>query len=320
MPIPNIGTAWKADLYKYVGKAFDFEYNNKLNKLRSIISEVDSHSIDYQLDGLGGYGEFTPYDGSTLEAGEQKRGFRTIIIPKEFSKTVDIGYKHARVDKLGETRKVGTRLGYGGAMTVYLSVLRMFGNAFDEDYKGGDGQPWASDEHPIASKGDNDDRSSVIDGDAGTFSNLIEKNLSVAAISDAQKLAGRYVTPDGLPFLCDFDTLLVSPELETKAREICGPNSRLIPEGLPETDLNDANPLYGMGYVVVGGGDDGFTANQWAVCDRTLLKEVAHIIYITRPTVLQGELDNPLISRYVGYIDYGVGWGDARPIVFSTGE
>ena len=42
------------------------------------------------------------------------------------------------------------------------------------------------------------------------------------------------------------------------------------------------------------------------------------MVYNNRPEVLQAELDNPLIDRYVGYIDYAVGWGDARPIVFSN--
>ena len=72
-----------------------------------------------------------------------------------------------------------------------------------------------------------------------------------------------------------------------------------------------------MKYIVIGGGMDGFRGEQWAVCDRKMLREVLNLIYITKPCVMQSELDNPLIDMYTAYVDFGVGWGDARPIIFS---
>lgn len=317
MSLSNLNTAWKNDLYPLIDKTFDYAYRNGMNKLAEIVDEVDSNSVDYRMEGTGGFGEYAAYNGTTLVTGDQKRGFITVVTPGEFNKTIDIGYKMAKIDKLGECKKVGTRLGYGGAMSVYLAVLRKFGRAFDSSYTGGDAQPWASASHPIASKGDSGS-SSTIDTDAGTFSNLLTVPLSTSAITTAQTTANRYVTPDGLPFLCDMNTILVSPELENKAKEICGIDGKLVPERLPESAENGANPHYGMKYLVIGGGSDGFTAKQWAVCDRTLLKEVLKVVYITRPTVMRAELDNPLIARSVGYMDYGVGFGDARPIVFSN--
>lgn len=317
MPLANVNTAWKNDLYPLIDKTFDYEYANKINKLLEIVSEDTGNSVDFRMEGLGGYGEYAQYNGTDLKAGSQKRGFIKIITPGEFNNTIDIGYKFAKIDKQGEAKKVGTRLGYGGAMTVYLHVLRMFGRAFNAAYAGGDGKPWAAVDHPVASKGDANG-TSVVDPDAGTFSNLATDVLSVAAITKNQTKANRFITPDGLPFMCDFNTLLVSPELEPKAAEICGPDGKLIPEKIPESAENGANPIHGMKYIVIGGGNDGFTAKQWAVCDRTLLKEVAKIIYITKPTVMRAELDNPLIARSVGYIDFGVGFSDARPIIFSN--
>lgn len=313
----NTNTAWKNDLYPLIDKTFDYEYNNRLTALKEIVSEEDNNAIDYRLEGLGGYGEYSAYNGNTLVTGNQKRGFIKIITPGEYNNTVDIGYKYAKIDKLGEAKKVGTRLGYGGAMTVYLHVLRMFGHAFSSSFTGADGKAWAATDHPVASKGDAAGVS-VADPDSGTFSNLITTSLSTKAITDAQTLANRYLTPDGLPFMCDMNTLLVSPELEPKAKEICGPDGKITPEKIPESAENGANPLYGMKYIVIGGGNDGFTSKQWAVCDRTLLKDVAKIIYTTRPTVMRAELDNPLVARSVGYIDFGVGFGDARPIIFSN--
>ena len=121
-----------------------------------------------------------------------------------------------------------------------------------------------------------------------------------------------------MPFLCDFDTVLIAPELEEKAKKMFGENARLMPTQNPEDNTNAANPVYGMRYIVMGGGADGFTSKQWAVCDRRLMKELVNIVYNTRPTVMQSPQDNPLKDLYTAYADFGVGWGDARQIIFGN--
>lgn len=312
-----ITSAWKTDNYKYVGKAFDFAYADRLNKLLPIMGTVSSKSIDYELTGSGGFGEMSKYDGSNLNMRDQKRGFKTIISPEEYSISNQVRFAQAKVDKTGECKKVGMRLGDSASMTVYLHALRMFSRAFNASYIGGDNKPWASDEHPVASKG-SEGRTYIPDTDAGTFSNLINDTFSVSAITKAQSMANRYVTPDGLPFLCDFDTVLIAPELEEKAKKMFGENSRLMPTKNPDDDTNAANPVYGMQYIVMGGGNDGFTSKQWAVCDRRLMKELVNLVYITKPEVMQTNLDNPLIDLYTAYAHFGMGWGDARQIIFSN--
>ena len=305
---------WKADNYKFVGKAFDTAYADRLNKLSPVVGEVNAKSVDYELTGSGGYGELAVYDG-VLNEGSLHRGFKTIISPDEFSLSIPVDYKKALIDKMGETKKVGTKLGDSAAMTVYLHVLRMFANAFTDDglHEGGDGKPWASAAHPVASKGSSG-RKFIVDDDAGTYSNLITDALSVSAITKAQSMSNRYITPDGLPFLCEMDTLLVSPELESAAKQICGEHAKLYPD-----QVGHVNPVSDLQYIVIGGGKDGFSATAWAVCDRRLMKELVNIVYNTRPRVLQSQLDNPLKDMYTAYVDFGVGWGDARQIIFSTG-
>ena len=125
-------------------------------------------------------------------------------------------------------------------------------------------------------------------------------------------MANRMVTPDGVPFLCEYDTLLVSPEDEAMAQRICGEGSKLY-----AAEVADQNPIPGMKYIVVGGGADGFHAGQWAVCDRRLMKDEFNIVYNTKPQVLRSQLDNPLIDSYTAYVDFELGFGDARQIVFS---
>ena len=316
--MPDTFAGWKTDNYKFVGRAFDYAYADRLNKLSPVVGEVEARSVDYELTGSGGYGEAPVYDGENLNEGSLHRGFKTIITPVEYTLSIPVSFKAARIDKIGETKKVGAKLGDSMALTVYLHVLRMFANAWNSDgrHNGGDGVPWASASHPVASRGSSG-RSFVPDSDAGTYSNITTDAFSVAAITAAQARAKRFLTPDGMPFLCDFDTVLIAPELEEKAKRMFGENARIMPAADPESELNAANPVYGMRYLVMGGVADGFTAKQWAVCDRRLMKEAVNIVYNTRPTVMQSPQDNPLKDLYTAYADFGVGWGDARQIIFG---
>ena len=313
--MPNM-TAWKTDNYKFVGKAFDYAYANRINKLLAILGVAGCNSVDYELTGSGGYGEMPAYDGENLNEGQKKRGFKTIITPEEFSLSESVGFKQAKVDKSGECSRVGKMLGNSAAMTVYMHALRMFANAFDPNCKGGDGKSWAATDHPNASRGSSG-RAFVADPESGTYSNLIAKTLSVNAITEAQSMAGRFTTPDGLPLLAEMSLLLVSPELEAEAKKICGDNGKFRPNRNPEDDSNAANPLADLQYMVIGGGRDGFTAKQWAICDPALMRETVKLVYITAPTVMQTALDNPLKDLYTGYVDFGCGWGDGRQIIFS---
>ncbi len=298
---------WPNDLYPLVKKRFDLRYGNRMDVISNVAEVITQDEIDYRFEGIGGYGELPEYDGTSVASADQKRSFITTVSPKEHALKVTLSYKKAKVDLSGEAQKVGTRLADSAYMTVLNEFYRLFANAFTNI--GSDGAAWASKNHPINSQ-----------ADSGTYSNLINSALSVSAITSAQSKAAAFVTPDGLPFAGNFDLLLVSPDLEAKAKEICGPNSRLIPEKNPDADAgqNAANPVYGMKYLVVGGGGIGLTKNQWAIADSMLLPEVLKLVYITEPTVLVSPQDNPLITDYIGYVDFGFGFGDARPIIFSN--
>ena len=297
---------WPNDLYPLVKTRFDLRYAKRLDLISEICDVVEQDEIDYRLEGVGGYGELPEYNGTNLVTADQKRSFITTITPKEHALAVSLSYKKAKVDLSGEAAKIGTRLADSAYMTVLGEFYRLFGEAFTK--KGADGCAWASTEHPV----------NTLEG-CDTYSNLIKDTLSVSAFVRAQTLASHYVTPDGLPFAGNFDLLLVSPELEAKAKEICGPNSKLCPEKNPDPDApyNAANPVYGMKYLVVGAGNAGFSGKQWAIADSMLLREVLKLVYISKPTVLVANQDNPLITDYIGYVDFGFGFADGRPIIFS---
>ena len=260
---------WHNDIYPLVKTRFDFRYAKRLDLISEICDVIEQDEIDYRLEGVGGYGELPEYNGTTIEGADQKRSFITTITPREHALAVSLSYKKAKVDLSGEAAKIGTRLADSAYMTVLNEFYRLFGNAFTK--VGADGCPWASENHPVNTLAGCD-----------TYSNLIKDNLSVASIVKAQTLASKFVTPDGLPFAGNFDLLLVSPELEAKAKEICGPAGKLCPEKNPDSDAaqNAANPVYGMKYLVVGAGGVGLSGKQWAIADSMLLPEVLKLVYI----------------------------------------
>ena len=297
---------WPQDLYPLVKQRFDLRYADRMDIISKLCEVITQDAVDYRFEGVGGYGEIPVYDGANIAEADQKRAFITTVTPKEHALKVTMSYKKTKIDQSRESEKVGTRLADSAYMTVLNEFYRLFGSAFTT--LGADGKPWASDAHRVNSESDE------------TFSNVLHSALSVSAITAAQTKASGFVTPDGLPFAGNFDLLLVSPELESKAKEICGPNSRLIPEKNPDGDApeNAANPVYGMKYMVVGGGGIGLSGKNWALADSMLLPEILKLVYITEPTVLVSNQSNPLLTDYIGYVDFGFGFGDARPILFSN--
>ena len=288
---------WASDMYPLVKKRFDERYASRMNLIGNITGIVKQNEPSYELSGLGGYGELPVYDGGELSYADGSKSFLTTVTPVERALALPVSYKKAKLDIVGEADKTGIRLADSAYMTVLSAFYRIFGNAFTT--VGADGGAWASDAHPVDT-----DKTEV-------FSNLITTTLSVSAICAAQAKAATFVTADGLPFISNFDLLLVSPELEATAREICGEDALLTPLG----GIGGTN---GMKYMVCGGGGLGFTGKQWALADSMLLPEVFKLVYITEPTVMVSPRENPLMTDYISYVDFAFGFGDARPIIFAN--
>ncbi|MGN1096099.1 MAG: hypothetical protein ACI4QR_06890 [Eubacteriales bacterium] len=294
---------WSEDMYPIVKKRFDERYKSRISLIGEVAGIVKQDELSYDIEGLGGYGELPEYTSPTLTRSDGTKGFVTTVRPTERALAFPVSYKNAKLDVIAEAEKVGTRLADSAYMTVLCGFYRMFGNAYTA--KGADGVAWASSNHPVNTE-----------TSAATFSNVMKAELSLSAICTAQKNASAFVTSDGLPFVANFDLLLVSPDLEEKAREICGKDASLSPTANPETGIG-ANPVHGMRYMVVGGGGLGFSGGKWAVADRMLLSEVFKLVYITEPSVLISPRENPLVTDYIAYIDFAFGFGDARPIIFA---
>lgn len=290
---------WANDLYPLVTKRFNDRLAKRTDVMKLIISTEDTDRVDIREEGMGGFGEIPDYNGTDIPELSQKRGFVKIYTPKEKAAKASIGYKKAKIDQSGEAKKTGERMADSLAMTQLMDFYRMWSNGFGTTILGADSQPLFSATHPINS-----------DAGAGTFSNLIATTFSISAITAAQTQARRFVTYDGLPFLSQFDLILIAPELEPKAKEFFGEQAKLIPESAE----NGANPVYGMKYFVI----DGFTAKQWAVGDSQLIKDFVKMVSITKPMVIYNkDTANPLIANYTAYMDYVLGWSETRMVIGS---
>lgn len=295
----NVNT-WDLDMYPIVTMRFQDKYEQAIAKLKSTIGYEtlkNGSGLSKQFEGIGGYGYIPDYDGTVTEL-NQKRGFKKVYTPVEKAAKVIVSKKYAITDQSGEAKRVGSKLSKSATQTMIRDFYNLFAYGWNTSYLGGDSKPLFSATHPVNNETGSD-----------TFSNTGTSELSVSAITTAQTTAQRFVTYDGLPFDCDMDLVLVSPELEPKCRELFGKEAKLIPESAE----NGANPVYDMRYVVI----KGFTAKQWAVADSMLLKEMMKCIVLTEPQVQPPFKVDPLNTDFTVYMDYVMGWSDARMIIGS---
>lgn len=292
-------------MYPLVKKAFETRYASRMSAIGKVCGIVTQDAPTYTLPGLGGYGELSTYNG-TLSRATSDNIFKKTITPAERALSVPVQFKDANIDVVTLANRTGIRLADSAFMTVLNEFYKVFGNAYSSA-EGADNKPWAATNHPVSSA-----------TGSGTYSNLTTKALSVSSITEAIAAAADFVTADGMPFVGDFDMLFISPELEERARKICGKDAAVSPLLDPETGVG-ANPVYGMNYMVVGAGTTGLTDKMWAIADSHLLSEVFKLVYVTEPTVLISPTENPLTAEFVAYVDFAFGHSDARPIYFSDG-
>lgn len=297
--------SWSEDMYPLVKKAFETRYASRMSAIGKVCGIVTQDAPTYTLPGLGGYGELSTYNG-TLSRATSDNIFKKTITPAERALSVPVQFKDANIDVVTLANRTGIRLADSAFMTVLNEFYKVFGNAYSSA-EGADNKPWAATNHPVSSA-----------TGSGTYSNLTTKALSVSSITEAIAAAADFVTADGMPFVGDFDMLFISPELEERARKICGKDAAVSPLLDPETGVG-ANPVYGMNYMVVGAGTTGLTDKMWAIADSHLLSEVFKLVYVTEPTVLISPTENPLTAEFVAYVDFAFGHSDARPIYFSDG-
>jgi hypothetical protein len=294
---------WADDMYPIVLSRFQDRLDKRgfqqIKKLIGFKPIGEGKGNAYSETGMGGYGLMAEYDGSNIPEQNQKRGFKTIYTPKEYVGKATVTYKDAKADQSGEATKAGNKMADSARMTIVRGFYNLFGNGFNAAYVFADGKPMFAIDHPQNSE-----------AGAPVFSNLFTDVFSIAAITKMQTAAQRFKTYDGQDYDMDVNLVIVSPELEPKAKEFFGAEAKL----LPESSENGANPVSDMKYVVM----KGFSAKQWAAGDSELIKEYIKMVELTAPIVIPNKPDNPLIQEYVAYADFTFGCSDARCILGSN--
>jgi hypothetical protein len=283
---------WRDAMFPVVTKWFDDRYAKRTNVIEQTIGVEDTNRYSFDEYGIGGVGEIPDYNGTSLTELTQKKGFKTTYTTQEKAGVYRVHFKAAKFDMSGEAKKAGKVMADSLAMTIYMAFNRLFSNGWNSSYTGADGYSLFNASHKVNAS------------DADTFSNTGTSAFSIAAITATQAAMRRFVTYDGLPFLCNIDLVGVSPELEPKCREFFGKEARLIPESAE----NGANPVAGMKYVVI----DTLTSKQWFAGDSLLMQDYIKLVYGTRPKVIEQKNPNPLISEYIPYTDYVLGWSDPK--------
>jgi hypothetical protein len=287
-------TNWRDNLFPVVTKWFDDRLAKRAGVIEKVIGIEDTKRYSFDEMGLGGFGEMPKYNGTEIAEMNRSKGFKTTYVTQEFAGKAQIQFKFNKFDLSGESKRVGGLLAQACGLTQMMDFYRLFSNGFTAGYVGGDGKSLFATDHPISAE------------NASTYSNSGTTAFAIAAITATQAAVMRWVAYDGLPFLADFDLLLVSPELEPLCRQYFGANAKLLPGG----DYNDNNPVYDMKYAVI----KTFTAKQWAIGDSMMMKEFIKLVHGTRPMVIPQKATNPLIQEFVGYMDYTIGWSEPKVI------
>lgn len=130
-------------------------------------------------------------------------------------------------DLYGEIRKYTQRLALSFNKTKEQAGANMFNLANASETNGPDGQPWASNSHPLE--------------DGSVYDNMTTDALSITALETAVQRLKRHKSHRGdpYPFVGPF-LLMVPPELEMLARRLVeSPNQ----PGTPNNDVNVVGPL-----------------------------------------------------------------------------
>lgn len=325
--MPNI-KQFRSDDIILVGEHFNYEWDNLLrsDSLLRLIKQKNHSGVTYEQRPRQGFGAIPKYTGD-MNYIKPKRGFNNLIITDEYMGSYDVHYKAYKVDKSGELENCGQDLAQGMAYTISNSVLELFGSAWTK--VGNDGKTWAAEDHPIAALRDEGNKY-VADASAGTYSNLIRAEggstdlaLSVKGLDRAWEIANGIPLPDGKPMKGKFDLVLVSPKNRAKAIKLLGQDTELAPKQDPDSAENAASSVHGLKWMVCGygygSGAVGLRDNQWAFVDSANLKKVTVLIFTTRPVIDQSyAYPNKRVKVFSVYADFGIGYADWRPILFSN--
>ena len=185
--------------------------------------------------------------------------------------------------------------------TKQVKGASVLNNAFDSNYKGGDGVQLVSNAHPTFGGGN-------FSNTPATQSDLNETSLEQALIDIAA-----FIDERGLKIALKGMKLIINPALQFTAERILKSEQRV------STADNDINALRSGGYL-----PQGFTVNHFLTDpDAFFIKTDApnglkHFVRSPLKTAMEGDFETGN-ARYKARERYSFGWSDPRAIYGSQG-
>jgi len=259
---------------------------------------TSSKAYEYDL-AVGGFADWEAYAGN-IEYDDNEEGYKTTYTHSEYVRGFKVERKLVDDDQYNVINARPRGLALAAMRTREKHAASVFNNAFSTSYTGGDSQPLCeSAGHPYSP--DN----------ASTQTNEGSTALSYDAVVETRRLMREYKDDRGQLIQVNPTLILVPPELEATANEICntmrGPNSQQ-----PDTASYLASLVQdrGISYLVW---DYLTDANNWFLIDVALSR--LYLKWFDRVPLefaMDPTSDFTLEARFRGYMRYSYGWSDWR--------
>ncbi len=263
-----------------------------------IFNEMGSGKPTEEFLASGGFSNWTEFRDA-IDYDEHNQGWKATLTHKEYTRGFLVRRALVDDDQYNEISERPDGLALSAYRTREEHAASIFNNAFSTSYQGADSKPLCEDDHPQSPN------------NATTWDNEGTTALSYDAVVDTRALMRAFTDDRGKLIPINPNLILVPPELENMANEICttmrGPNTQQPGTADYAASLVQAR---GIGYLVW---DYLTDANNWFLLDGALAKR--HLRWIDR-TPLEFALDPTstynLVARYRGYMRYSYGWSDPR--------
>lgn len=287
-------------------KVFYDAYNElpeQFSKIYNVKTSTKAKETDYGLGAFRPWKKFgasftTVADGTAMPAVEYQKihpGLERTYVHEEFASGFAIERKFIDDEQYDVIMKLPKDHARAGRYKVEQDAVSLFNEALKATVTTNiyDGKPLFSHEHPLiedlVKKGDN----------------LVEGALDATTLEKALLLARKQVDEAGKLIVMNFDTLVVPPALETKARTL------LQSTGVVGSANNDINIFKGKLNIVVW----DFLEKDDACFIMDSKSHQANFFWRVKPQFNREKEFDTFVHKYNGYMRYSFGVSDWRGFI-----
>lgn len=305
----NFGLLLEPKLRKVFYDAYN-EVPEQYSKIYNVKTSSKAKETDY------GLGAFTPWkkfgnsfstiaDATAMPSVEYQKihpGLERTYIHEEFASGFAVERKFIDDEQYDVIMKLPKDHARAGRYKVEQDAVSLFNNALIATPTATiyDGKPLFAHDHPLVETKNLDGTTITVKGD-----NLVEGVLDATTLEKALLLAKKQVDEAGKLITMNFDTIVVPPALETKARILL--NSTLV----TGSNNNDVNVLKGRLNIVVW----DFLTKDDACFIMDSKGHQANFFWRVKPQFNRETEFDTFVQKYNGYMRYSFGVSDWRGLI-----